>query len=57
MKQFVFVLLLATMAACSGARGTDTARVTCPDDPNKQLSRDEWKACFGRQDHDGKGGK
>ena len=54
MKYLVFALMLFTFAACSGGR--DTA-VRCPDDPNKTLSSAEWKACYGRQDKDGKGAK
>jgi hypothetical protein len=55
MKHLVLTLMLAvTVTACSGGRDSS---VRCPDDPNQEMSRAEWRACFGRQDKDGKGAK
>jgi len=53
MKRFVLAFVLATFTACTGG-GTDP-KTQCPSDPNKQLSRAEWKACYGYQDHDASG--
>lgn len=47
MKYLVLALMLATFTACSIA---SDPTVKCPTDPNKQLTREEWKACNGRQD-------
>lgn len=52
MKRLVLMAVLAAVAACSG--GVDP-KTPCPTDPNKQLSRAEWKACYGRQDKDPSG--
>ncbi len=57
MKRLLFALALTALSACSGA-GTDP-KATCPDteDQAQSLSRAEWRACFGRQDHDASPGK
>ena len=57
MKRLLFALALTALSACSGA-GTDP-KATCPDteDQAQALSRAEWRACFGRQDHDASPGK
>jgi hypothetical protein len=47
MKYLVLALALVAFTACS--IGSDPT-VKCPDDKNKQLTRDEWKACNGVQD-------
>jgi hypothetical protein len=47
MKYLVLALTLVTFTACS--IGSDPT-VKCPDDKNKQLTRDEWRACNGVQD-------
>lgn len=52
MKRLVLAFMLAILAACTG--GVDP-KTQCPSDPNKQLSRAEWKACYGYQDHDASG--
>jgi hypothetical protein len=46
MKHLVLALVLAAFTACSS--GSDP-NVKCPEDKNKQLTRDEWRACFGYQ--------
>ena len=54
MKRFVLLLTLASaLAACTGGmHQTANLEPQCPSDPNQQMSRDEWKACYGFQDHD-----
>jgi hypothetical protein len=49
MKYLVLALMLAAFTACSTA---SDPTVKCPDDKNKQLTRDEWRACNGTQDRD-----
>lgn len=49
MKYLVLGFMLAVLTACAGGVDPD---VKCPTDPNKQLTRQEWRACNGYQDHD-----
>ena len=54
MKRFVLLLTVASaLTACTGniPMGRDP-QVQCPSDTSKQMSRAEWKACYGFQDHD-----
>jgi hypothetical protein len=51
-KHLVLALVLAAFTACSS--GSDP-NVKCPDNKDKQLTRDEWRACYGRQGPDEKG--
>ena len=53
MRHLVFALLLTSLTACSV--GVDPT-VKCPGNQDT-LTRDQWKACYGQQDHDGKGDK
>lgn len=53
MKRFFLLLTLAAFTACAGT-ATDQ-EVMCPQDQNKQLTRAEWEACYGYQDHDSGG--
>lgn len=56
MKRFVLLLTLASvLAACAGHMQSASLDPQCPSDPNKQMSRAEWKACYGFQDHDAGG--
>ena len=48
------LILALLLTACGNARD---ATVKCPDNKDQQLTRDQWEACFGRQDKDGKGAK
>lgn len=48
MKGFVLALVLSALTACTGV-GSDPT-VACPSDPNKQLTREEWRACNGLQE-------
>ncbi len=50
MKHLILTLVLAAFTACS-AGGTDPT-VKCPNDKDKQLTREEWKACYGLQKDD-----
>jgi hypothetical protein len=54
MKRVLLALVLAAVSACSGA-GTDP-KVQCPSS-DQQLTRDQWEACYGYQDHDSSGGR
>ena len=49
MRHVVLTIMLAVLTAC--AAGSDPGQ-KCPDDPHKQLTRAEWKACYGEQEED-----
>lgn len=57
MKRFVLLLTLASaLAACAGnTMQSASLDPQCPSDTSKQMSRAEWKACYGFQDHDAGG--
>ena len=56
MKRFVLLLTLASaLAACTGGMQSANLDPQCPSDPNQQMSHDQWKACYGYQDHDASG--
>ena len=49
MRHVVLIIMLAALTACAAGRDPGPP---CPNDPNKQLTRAEWKACYGEQEED-----
>lgn len=54
MKYLLLGVMLAALAAC-GTAGVDPQTAQCPDNQDQTLSRGQWEACYGYQDHDSGG--
>lgn len=53
MKHFLLLaLVLSALSACAGGTNRSSVDAQCPSDRSQTLTRQQWEACYGRQEND-----